>query len=85
MLRCIEQKNCNISYMHPNQNMKFNDWCEKIDPPMWIAAKSDCMNLPLKSLKDNDSMEKLFVIKPVAIGHFSVKNPVYDPLDLENG
>ena len=26
MLRCIEQKVCNISYMQPNQKIKFNDW-----------------------------------------------------------
>ena len=33
-LRCIEQKNCNISYVHLNQKIKFNDWYMKIDPPM---------------------------------------------------
>ena len=38
MLKCIEQKLCNISYMQPNQRIKFNDWYMKIDPPTWIAA-----------------------------------------------
>ena len=38
MLRCIEQKVCDISYMHPNQKIKLNDWYMKTDPPMWIAA-----------------------------------------------
>ena len=35
VLRCIEQKVCNISYIHPNQKIKFNDWYMRIDPPMW--------------------------------------------------
>ena len=34
MLRCIEQKVCNTSFMQPNQKIKFNDWYMKIDPPM---------------------------------------------------
>ena len=34
MLRCIEQNVCNISYMQPNQKIKFNDWYMKRDPPM---------------------------------------------------
>ena len=34
MLRCIEQKVCNISYMQPNQKLKFSDLYMKIDPPM---------------------------------------------------
>ena len=38
MLRCIEQKVCNISYMQPNQKIKFTDWYMRIDPPMWIAV-----------------------------------------------
>ena len=52
MLRCIEQKVCNISYMHPNQKIKFNDWYMKIDPPIWMAADFECMNLPIN---DNDN------------------------------
>ena len=30
MLRCIEQKVSNISYMHPNQKLKFKDWYMEI-------------------------------------------------------
>ena len=51
MLRCIEQKVCNISKMHPNQNIKFNDWYMKIDPPMWIAADFEYMKI---AIIDND-------------------------------
>ena len=55
MLRCIEQKVCNISYMQPNQKIKVNDWDMKIDPPMWIAADFECMNLPINdNNNDND-------------------------------
>ena len=50
--RCIEQKVCNISYVHPNQKIKFNDWYMKRDPPIWIAADFECMNLPVN---DNDN------------------------------
>ena len=85
MLRCIEQKVCNISYMEPNQKIKFNDWYMKIDPPMWIAADFECMNLPINNNDhDNNSVtDKLFVNKPVAIGYNIVKNPDYDNLNLE--
>ena len=53
MLRCIEQKVCNISYMHPNQKIKFNDWYMKVDPPMWIAADFECMNLLINDYNNN--------------------------------
>ena len=91
MLRCIEQKVCNISYMHPNQKTKFNDWYMKIDPPMWIAADFECMNIPIND-NDNDNdnendnngvTDKLFINKPIAIGYNIVKNPDYDNLNLE--
>ena len=93
MLRCIEQKVCNISYMHPNQKIKFNDWYMKIDPPMWIAADFECMNVPIND-NNNDNVDandhdnngvtdKLFVNKPVAIGYNIVKNPDCDNLNLE--
>ena len=52
MFRCIEQKVCNISYMQPNQKIKFKDWYTKINPPMWIAADFECMNIPIN---DNDN------------------------------
>ena len=83
MLRCNEQKVCNISYMQPNQKIKFNDWYMKIDPPMWIAADFECMNIPINT-NDNDHVtDKLFVNKPVAIGYNIVKHPDYDNLNLE--
>ena len=89
MLRCIEQKVCNVSYMHPNQKMKFNDWYMKIDPPMWIAADFECMNIPINdddNVNENDNngvTDKLFVNKPIAIGYNIVKHPDYDNLNLE--
>ena len=52
MSRCIEQKVCNISYMHPNQKINFIEWFMKIDPPMWIASDFECMNIPIN---DNDN------------------------------
>ena len=97
MLRCIEQKVCNISYMKANQKIKFNDWYMKIDPPMWIAADFECMNLAINNNNnddDNDNgdvidhdnngvTDKLFVSKPVAIGYNIVKHSEYDNLNLE--
>ena len=83
MLRCIEQKVCNISYMHPNQKIKFNDWYMKIDPPMWIAAVFECMNIPINNNNNDNVTDKLFLNKPVAIGYNMVKNPDYDNLNLE--
>ena len=83
MLRFTEQKVCNISYMHPNQKIKFNDWYMKIDPPMWIAADFECMNILIND-DDNDHVtDKLFVSKPVATGYNIVKNPYYENLNLE--
>ena len=38
--------------MQPNQKIKFIDWYMKIDPPMWIAADLECMNIPII---DNDN------------------------------
>ena len=68
--------------MQPNQKIKFNDWFMKIDPPMWIAADFECMNIPIND--DNDNVtDKLFLNKPVAIGYNIVKNPDYDNLNLE--
>ena len=85
MLRCIEQKVCNISYMKPNQKIKFIDWYMKTDPPMWIAADFECMNIPIND-NDNDKVtDRLFVSRPVAIGYNIVKNPDYDNLILEKG
>ena len=93
MLRCIEQKVCNISYMQLNQKIKFNDWYMKIDPPMWIAADFECMNIPINDNNNNNDddhdnenvTDKLFVLqnKPVAIGYNIVKNSDYDNLNLE--
>ena len=99
MLSCIEQKVCNISYMQPNQKIKYNDWYLKTDPPMWIAADFECMKLPINDnnidddnsddngdVNDHDNngvTDELFVNKPVAIGYNIVKNPEYDNLNLE--
>ena len=91
MLRCIEQKVCNISYMNPNQKIKFNDLYMKIDPPMWIAADFECMNILINNNnKDDDNnddnvnvTDKLFINKPVAIGYNIVKHSDYDNLNLE--
>ena len=85
MLRFIEQKVCNISYLQPNQKIKFNDWYMKIDPPMWIAADFECMNIPINDNNNDDDnvTDKLFINKPVAIGYNTVKNPDYDNLNLE--
>ena len=95
MLRCIEQKVCNISYMHPNQKIKLNDWYMKIDPPMWIAAGFECMNIPINDNNNdnnnddddnNDNVndhDKLFINKPLAIGYNIVKSPCYGNLNLE--
>ena len=59
MLRCIEQKACNISFMHPNQKIKINDCYMKINPPMWIAADFELMNIPFID-NDNDNVTKKF-------------------------
>ena len=55
----------------------------KIDPPIWIAADFECMNIPIND-NDNDNIkDKLFVNKPVAIGYNIVKNSYYENLNLE--
>ena len=75
MLGCIEQKVCNISYMHPKQKIKFTDWYLRIDPPMWSAADFECMNIPIIDNDDDNVTDKLFENKPVAIGYNIVKIP----------
>ena len=63
--------------MHPNQKIKFNDWYMKIDPPIWMAADFECMNVLIND-NDNDNdhvTDKLIVNKPVAKGYNIVKNP----------
>ena len=93
MLRCIEQKVCNISHMHSNQKIKFNDWYMKIDPPVWMAADFECMNVLINdtdndndkvNVNDNDHVtDKLFVNKTVSMGYNVVKNLYYENLNLE--
>ena len=69
--------------MHPNQKIKFNDCYMKIDPPVWIAADFECMNIPIID-NDNDIVtDKLFGNKPVPIGFNIVKNLDYENLNLE--
>ena len=33
-LRCVEQEVCYVSFIYPNQKVKFNGNSMKIDPPM---------------------------------------------------
>ena len=69
--------------MHPKRKIKFNDWYIKIDPPKWMAADFEGMNIPIID-NDNDNVtDKLFVIKPFAIGYNIVKNTEYENLSLE--
>ena len=71
--------------MQPNQKIKFNDWFMKIDPPMWIAADFECMNLLINDNNNDDDnvTDKLFINEPLAIGYNIVKHPDYDNLNLE--
>ena len=65
----------------------------KIDPPMWIAADFECMNIPINDNNNdnnndddnnNDGVtDKLFINKPLAIGYNIVKNTDYENLSLE--
>ena len=68
--------------MHPKQKINFKDWYMKIDPPMWMAADFECMNVPVESYNKN-SLDELFIDKPVATGYKIVKNMDYDNLNLE--
>ena len=73
MLRCFEQEVFNIISKHPNQKVTINDWFMKLEPPMWIVAGFECMNVPvcnanfrqnLPAESNNDKiMDKLFVKK----------------------
>ena len=67
MLRCMEQKVCNISYMPPNQKTKFIDWYLEIDPPMWMAGDFEFLNVPINDDNNDHVTDKLFVNKPVSI------------------
>ena len=55
----------------------------KIDPPMWIAADFECMNIPIIDNDNNNVTVRLFVNKPVAIGYNIVKSPDYENLSME--
>ena len=55
----------------------------KKDPPMWIAADFECMNISINDNDDDNVTDKLFVNKPVAIDYNIVKNPDYENLNLE--
>ena len=39
--------------MHPNQKMNFNERYVKIDPPMWMAADFESINLIVESNSNN--------------------------------
>ena len=79
----MQQKVCNISYMPPNQKIKFTDWYLKLDPPVWMAADFECMNVPINDNINDHVTDKLLVNKPFAIGYVKVKNPDYENLKLE--
>ena len=67
----------------------------KIDPPMWIAAVFECINVPVeftshKEVCDvnswqnqNSFMEKLFVNKIIGKGYNTVKTFLIDNLNIE--
>ena len=69
--------------MHPNQKIKFKGWYMELDPPVWIAADFECMNLPIIDNDNNIVTDKLFVSKPVAIGYITVKNHDYENQKLD--
>ena len=65
----------------------------KINLPMWITANFECIDVPLESANENDSMEngnkdrcrsanKMFVNKPVAVGYNSLKSSDHGNLNL---
>ena len=70
--------------MHLNEKIKFNGWYTKIDPPIWMVADFECMNVLVNDNdKDKDHVtDKLFLNKSVAIGYNIVKNPDYENLTL---
>ena len=93
MLRCIEQEVFNISYKHPNQKIKVNDWYTKKHQPMWMVADFECMNVPVDENRVDSSADsmtqagfsnkKLFINKPVARGFNIVKKEYHDNLNFE--
>ena len=64
--------------MHLNQKLKLLDFYMKMDPPMWIDADFECMNIRVDNnqiVSNADSTshagsanKELFVNKPVAMG-----------------
>ena len=68
--------------MHPNQEIKFNDWYMKTDPPIRVTVNFEGRNVPLESPNENDSLEEMFVKKPVKRG-YNIKKFEYDNLKLE--
>ena len=50
---------------------------------MWIPADFECVNLPRDSANEINSMQNLFVTKPLAIGYKVAKNSEHDNLELE--
>ena len=74
ILRCTEQKVCNISYMHPNQKINMSHWYMKTGPPTCINADFECMNIPKDNDNQIDANEKLFLHKTIAIVYVKIKN-----------
>ena len=78
--------------LHPFQKIKIIEFYMKTDPPMWIAANSECMKVLISYANDKQSLstqtvqyrnEKLLKNKPFATGCKVFKNPEYDDLNLE--
>ena len=61
----------------------------KIDPPMWMAADCECMNVLINdsdkdNVNDKDNVtDNFFVNKPVAIEYNVVKIPHHENFNLE--
>ena len=55
----------------------------KLDPPIWLAADFESMNVLINDIDNDHVTDKLFVNKPVALGYKIVKNPDYENLNLE--
>ena len=59
--------------MHANQKIKISDWCMEIETALWIAVDFECVNIPLESASESDSLEQLLRSKPIAVGYGIVK------------
>ena len=74
MLRCKEEEVCNRSDMPVNTKVKVKAWFMKKDPPVWIAADFECMNIAAVKFASDIFMEKVFKNKPLALDYKITKN-----------